>query len=239
MKILNKTITFVIVLTLFASIATPFGSAATTDFLSPQLKAAISVDADTFINSSNDYLKDWDKIPGKLQELKAKANPTAAEINVVRNGLLNLKRLLNTMKTSLTGVINKLKAANKYIEQDNFVLNSVRSKNAGAASKLQTEGGAHNILDGTSNITEQLNRVDQLLADPIFRRAAASFHPESDNNLEFKVVRASFASNTPAAPVFRLTFTCLVLGSRLIIKTIRGEDTQRDTDQFVNTCSGQ
>jgi hypothetical protein len=239
MKTLNKTITFVIVLTFLISTGAPFGSAATDEFLSPQLKAAISVDADTFINSSSDYLKNWEGIPARIQGLKAKANPTAAEINVVRTDLLNLKRLLNTMKTSLTAVINKLKGANKYIEQDNFVLNSVRSKNAGAAGKLQSEGGAHNILDGTSNITEQLNRVDQFLADPIFRRNTASFHLESDNNAEFKIVRASYTTGAAVAPVFRLSFTCLVLGSRLIIKTIKGTDTQRDADQFVNNCSGQ
>lgn len=239
MKRLNKTITFVIALTLLASVGVPFGSAATDEFLSPQLKAAISIDADTFINSSNDYLKDWEKIPGRIQALKAKANPTAVEINTTRNDLVNLKRLLNTMKSSLTAVINKLKAANKYIEQDNFVLNAVRSKNAGAASKLQSEGGAHNILDGTSNITEQINRVDQFLADPIFRRNTASFHIESDTNSEFNIVRASSTTLAPAAPVFRLSFTCLVLGSRLIIKTLKGTDTQRDADQFVNSCSDQ
>jgi hypothetical protein len=238
MKILNKAITFTLVLTLLISIGTPFTSAATEDFLSPQLKAAISVDTDTFINASNDYLKNWEELPQKLRELKAKTNPTAPEINALRNGLLNLKKLLNTMKTSLTAVNNKLKGANKFIEQDNFVLNSVRSKNATAASKLQAEGGAHNILESVTNISEQLNRVDQLLADPIFRRASASFHSESGNP-EFKLVKASFTTNTPATPVFRLGFTCLVLASRLIIKTVRGTDTQRDVEQFVNTCSGQ
>ncbi len=239
MKIFNKTITFVIALTLFASFAAPFDAAATEDFLSPQLKAAIAVDSDAFLNSSNDYMKKWDAIPGNLAALKAKANPTAAEINVVRNDLLNLKRLLNSMKSSLTSVINKLKAANKYIEQDNFVLNSVRSKNVGAASKLQAAGGAHNILDSTANITEQVAKIDQFLADPIFRRSTTSFNIEYGINSEFKVIRASFTAEAPAAPVFRLTFTCLVLGSRLIIKTIKGTDTQRDADQFVNTCSGQ
>jgi hypothetical protein len=239
MKILNKTITFLIVLTFLASTGAPFGSAATDEFLSPQLKAAISVDADTFINSSTDYLKNWEAIPAKIRELKAKANPTAVEINTTRNQLLTLKRLLNAMKTSLTGVINKLKAANKYVEQDNFVLNSVRAKNAGAATKLQTEGGAHNILDSASNITEQLNVVDQFLADPIFRRNTASFYLENHNNSPFKLVRASYTPSAAAAPAFRLSFTCLVLGSRLIIKTIKGTDTQRDADQFVNACNGQ
>jgi hypothetical protein len=239
MNRLYKTITFTIILTLFASLGVPCSSAAGQEFLSPQLKAAISVDADTFINASNDYLKDWEKIPGRVRELKAKANPTAAEINVTRNELLNLKRLLNTMKTSLTAIINKLKAANKYVEQDNFVFNSVRSKNAGAASKLQAEGGAHNILDNAVNITDQLNRIDQILADPIFRRGTASLHTESAGHSQFKLVRASFNANATATPVFRLSFTCLVLGSRLIIKTVRGTETQRDVDQFINTCSGQ
>jgi hypothetical protein len=239
MKIFNKTITFVIALTLFASLAAPFGSAATEEFLSPQLKAAIAVDSDAFLNSSNEYMKKWDAIPGKLAALKAKANPTAAEINVVRNELLNLKNLLNSMKNSLTSVINKLKAANKFIEQDNFVLNSVRNKNAGAASKLQEAGGAHNILDGTSNIAEQVAKIDQFLADPVFRRGTTSLYIENGINSEFRFIRASFTAEAPAAPVFRVSFTCLVLGSRLIIKTIRGTDTQRDADQFVNTCSGQ
>ena len=102
MKTYRKTISFIIVLTIIASLGTSFGSAATEDFLSPQLKAAIAVDSDAFINSSSDYLKDWDKIPGKFEALRAKTNPTAAEINVVRNELLNLKRLLNNMKTSLS-----------------------------------------------------------------------------------------------------------------------------------------
>lgn len=239
MKRFNKTITFVIALTLFASFASPFGSAATEDFLSPQLKSAIAVDSDAFLNSSADYVKNWEELPQKFAALKAKVNPTAAEINVVRNDLLNLKRLLQAMKSSLTSVINKLKAANKFIEQDNFVLNSVRSKNAGAASKLQAAGGAHNILDSTSNITEQLARVDQFLADPIFRRSTTSFNIENGINSEFKVIRASLTAKAPAAPVFKVSFTCLVLGSRLIIKTIRGTDTQREADQFVNTCSGQ
>jgi hypothetical protein len=239
MKIFNKTITFVIALTLFASFAAPFGAAATEDFLSPQLKAAIAVDSDAFLNSSNEYMKKWDAIPGKLAALKAKANPTAAEINVVRNDLLTLKNLLNSMKNSLTSVINKLKAANKFVEQDNFVLNSVRNKNAGAASKLQAAGGAHSILENTSDITEQLARVDQFLADPIFRRSTTSLNIESGINSEFKVIRASFTAEAPAAPAFRVSFACLVLGSRLIIKTIKGTDTQRDADQFVNTCSGQ
>jgi hypothetical protein len=239
MNTFYKTITFIIVLTLFASLGAPFASAASEEFLSPQLKSAITVDADTFINSSADYLKNWEKIPGRVQELKAKANPTAAEINVTRNELLNLKRLLNTMKTSLTGIINKLKAANKYVEQDNFVFNSVRSKNAGAASKIQAEGGAHNILDSVVNISEQLNRIDQFLAEPIFRRGSASLHTESPNPSQFRLVRASFNANAPVTPAFRLAFTCLVLGSRLIIKTIRGTETQGDVNQFVNTCGGQ
>jgi hypothetical protein len=239
MKQFNRTITAIIVLTLFAGIATPFSSAAAEDFLSPQLKAAISIDADSFINASIDYDKNWEKIPGRIQELKAKANPTIAEITATRNQLLNLKRLLNSMKTSLTAVINKLKTANKFIEQDNFVLNSVRGKNAGAASKIQAEGGAHTILESTTDISGQLTRIDQLLADPIFRRGSAALYPDASGASEFKVVRASFRAEAPAAPAFRLNFTCLVLGSRLIIKTVRGNDTQRDVDQFVNTCSGQ
>lgn len=239
MNTLYKTTTFIIVLTLFASLGAPFSSAASEEFLSPQLKTAISVDADTFINSSADYLKNWEKLPGRVEELKAKANPTAAEINVTRNELLNLKRLLNTMKTSLTAIINNLKAANKYVEQDNFVFNSVRSKNAGAAGKLQAEGGAHNILDSVVNISDQLNRIDHLLAEPIFRRGTASLHTESPDGSQFKLVKASFNASTPAPPVFRLAFTCLVLGSRLIIKTIRGTETQGDVNQFVSTCGGQ
>jgi hypothetical protein len=239
MKVVPKTITAITLFTLLLSLSAPFSQAASADFLSPQLKAAIAVDADSFINSATDYNKNWEKIPGRIQELKAKANPTPAEITTTRNDLVNLKRLLNTMKTSLTSLINKLKAANKYVEQDNFVATALRGRNAAAASKLQAEGGAHTILDTVVNISDQLNRIDQILADPILSPRRVGLRSEPASFAEFKPVRVAFSPAEPAAPVFALGFTCRVLAARLIIKTVRGTETQQDVDQFVNTCSGQ
>ncbi|MBI3653494.1 MAG: hypothetical protein HY231_20890 [Acidobacteria bacterium] len=239
MKRLHKTLSRLVVLTLLASFATSYSQAATDEFLSPQLKAAISLDADSFINASSDYLKNWEGIPVRIADLKAKAKPTAAEIQSVRADLLRAKTQLNTMKNHLSAIINKLKAANKYVEQDNFVVNAVRNKNAAAASKLQSAGGAHNILDGTSNIADQLNRVDQFLADPIFQRRAVGFNREGIFPSEFPLTRAAYRPASAAAPVFALTFTCLVLGARLIIKTLKGNDSTSDADHFADTCKGQ
>jgi hypothetical protein len=245
MKTYRKTITFVIVLTLFVSLGTSFGSATTsaqrylTEFIPDTLKSQLSPDASTYERLSTDALNKVNLFNNKVEDLKRRGRVTPQEGASVQSDANALKSLLGNLKNSLNSIIDKLKSANKFTgDFDTLAANSIRAKKPEAANKLLASGGARALLNATlANISAAISEINNIQADPIFSPRRASL-----NERDFGQVKgysllpvASTSATAPAAPPVRFAIVvlkCAVLGGRLLIKTIKGNDTDQDAQDF-------
>jgi hypothetical protein len=247
MKTYRKTITFVIVLTLFVSLGASFGSAATsgqrylTEFIPDTLKSQLSPDASTYEGLSTNALNKLTLFNTKVEELKKRGRVTSQEATSVQSDANALKSLLGNLKNSLNSIIDKLKGANKFSSEfDTIAVNSIRAKKAEAANKLVASGGARALLNAAlANINAAISEINNIQADPIFSPRRASLNERAFGSLQGHGVLPVAYTNAPAgsAPAIRFAIVvikCSVLGARLLIKTIKGTDTQEDADAFNN-----
>jgi hypothetical protein len=247
MKTYRKTITLVIVLTLFVSLGASFGSATTsgqrylTEFIPDILKAQLSPDASTYERLSTDALNKLTLFNNRVEQLKKRGQVTPQEAAGVQSDANTLKSLLGNLKNSLNSIIDKLKGANKFSSEfDTIAVNSVRAKKAEAANKLVASGGARALLNTTlSNLNAAITEINNIQADPIFSPRRASLNERDFGQVNgYSLLPVAHSNATaPAAPAVRFAIVvikCSVLGARLLIKTIKGTDTQDDADAFRN-----
>lgn len=242
MKPICKRLTQSLVLTIVLSLAASqlaFAAAPAQDFIPPQLRTQLAADLGLFENSAADYLKNWEALPVRIAELNRQSIVSPRDAASLRALGSQLKNQLTQLKGAADSLVSKLRNANKLnAEFDSFIAAAVTRKRPDAASKLTREGGARALLSAVAQISEQQRLIDQMINDAL-RNARTSVHHIGDSPSRFAVVPVSLRQPTaaPAAlPALRLSFKCIVLGGRLIIKTIKGTDTPADAEQFATAC---
>jgi hypothetical protein len=244
MKTYRKTVTFALVITLFASLGASFGSTTAnaqrylTEFIPSTVKAQISSDASNFERLSADAIRNVTLFNSKVEQLKTRGRVTPQEKAGIQTEGNALKSLLGNLRSSLSSIIDKLRSANKLsADFDSLAVNSIRAKKSEAADKLTAQGGARALLNATlANLNAAITEINTIQADPLFRASADSLN-ERDFG-QARLIPVAYAPvGTPSAPPARFAIVvikCSVLGARLLIKTIKGTDTQQDADDFKN-----
>jgi hypothetical protein len=245
MKSSRKTATFALLITLFAGLGASFGSPTASaqrylsEFIPSTVKSQISPDAANYERLSVDAINKVLLFNNKVEEAKKRGRATAQEKASIQSEGNALKSLLGNLRNSLSSIIDKLRSANKLSPDfDSLALNSIRAKKSEAADKLTAQGGARALLNATlANLNAAITEINSIQADPIFRASAA---PGSDFDLrrEHGLIPVAYTpAAAPSAPPARFAIVvikCSVLGARLLIKTIKGTDTQQDADDFKN-----
>jgi FtsZ-binding cell division protein ZapB len=245
MKTYRKLVTLTLVLTLFASLGASFGSAtisaqrSLSEFIPDTVKSQLAPDASNYERLATEAVSKVTLFNNKVEELKRRGRVTAQEKASIQSDGNALKSLLGNLRSSLSSIIDKLRSANKLsADFDAIAVNSIRAKKPEAADKLVAQGGARALLNATlSNLGAAISEINSIQSDPLFRASA-----DSVNEKEFKQalgqglipVAYTTTASAPPARFAIVVIKCAVLGTRLLIKTIKGTDTQKDSDDFKN-----
>src|SRR5690242_6688989 len=117
MKTYRQTITLVILLTIFVSLGTAFGTATPgaqrnlSEFIPTSLKSQLSPDATNIERLSTEGLAKVILFNNKVENLKRRGNVTPQEATVIQAEGNALKSLLGNLRNSLNSLVNQLKSA--------------------------------------------------------------------------------------------------------------------------------
>lgn len=207
-----------------AGVPTNASAAPAPDFIPKQLQNQLAGDVDRFSNTSDQYLRDWASFQQRAAELKKKgAGVSAKERSELGAAATALNRQLDVLISSFSNIVQKLKDNQKFTaELDSYINAYLKSKGGNYARLLphiEQDNGPRAFL-GSSNrlFSDQRATTQQLLRDAI--------SDGTSNN------------HARSLPANVNRFVCGVLAFKLIVKTLRGNDTPKDADDFVKQCGG-
>lgn len=201
------------------------GASPEPDFIPKQLQSQLTSDVDRFSNTSDQYLRDWAVFQQRAAEIKKKggASVSAKERSELGAAATALNRQLDVLVSSLGNIVQKLKDNQKFTaELDSYINAYLRAKGGNAARLLPhiEQDNGPRALFGSANqlFSDQRAATQQLLRDAI--------SDGTSNN------------HARSLPANVNRFVCGVLTFKLIVKTLRGNDTPKDADDFVKQCGG-
>lgn len=189
------------------------------DFIPVQLRTQITGDADRFSNSATDYVKDWDKLPILTAELSKKNGAlSAAEKSQLQTLTNSLKRQIREMQVSLGNITQKLRDSNKLTPELDSYINAYLKGKGNSASVLryiEQENNTRGLLSSANQLfSAQITKIDGIVNDIVSPRAKAH----------------------AGAPASGSRFVCGVLTFKLIVKVLKGTDTEKDSEDFQREC---
>jgi hypothetical protein len=205
------------------------------DFIPTPLRAQIAGDADRFVNSATDYVKDWSKIPVLLNELeKENGALSAAEKAKLENLANSLKQQIRNMQSSLGSVIQKLRDGNKFTPELDSYINAYLKSKGGSASQalsyIEQENNTRGLLNSANQLfSAQITKIEGIVRDASIVSPRGTASAPASNRLFVSLAHAG-------APAKSSRFVCAVLTFKLIVKVLKGTDTTQDSNEFKEEC---
>jgi hypothetical protein len=204
------------------------------DFDSATLRSLIAADAGTFADQIKTYQRDWGRFPGFIDDLKNAPTVSSAQLNQLNTQAATLKRQGEELRRRLEGIISKLRSNTKLFPTiDANVVEALGSGGTQAAEIIGREGGATSFLTQTRDEFVKLpSRIDELVSQVGIKSGtpSLSFSLKSGHS-------PNRAGGFTPSPPRSVSFSCLMLGSRLIVLAIQRTSTLEDAKLVVAKCN--